>query len=318
MPVKNAAKWLTECLDSILAQSETGWELIAIDDHSADDSVLILRSYQDLDTRIRVYENRGEGIIQALRMALSLSSGELIHRMDADDIMPEYKLERLKNKWFESGSGNVVTGKVQYFSDSEISAGYKDYEKWMNSLVDEKSHWKNIYRECVIASANWLLHKDDLLKCGAFYPDLYPEDYDLVFRFFESGLSVVSINEVLHLWREHPERTSRNHFHYEQESFFRLRVHYFLKLHHKKERELIILGSGLKGKMVSSFLNTCGISHKWLGKNKHDQNLQVIEDLIRPENQFVILFSESSAQQKMIDLFNQNGLKENRDYFFFR
>jgi hypothetical protein len=238
--------------------------------------------------------------------------------MDADDIMPEYKLERLKNKWVESGSGNVVTGKVRYFSDSEISAGYKDYEKWINSLVDEKSHWQNIYRECVIASANWLLHRDDLLNCGAFNPDVYPEDYDLVFRFFESGLVVAPIKKVLHYWREHPDRTSRTSPDYNQEAFFRLRVHYFLRLHYKAEKKLIILGAGIKGKLISNILGENGIIHNWIGQNESDKQLDIKEYGIDHSSQIIVAFSDIKSQSVIYNFLIQRQMKENSDFFFFR
>ena len=95
MPVKNADQFLEECLNSIVQQSFSDWELIAIDDHSTDSSYEILGEYQKKDGRIKVFKNQKNGIIHALRGALERSNGSYITRMDADDIMANIKLEEL-------------------------------------------------------------------------------------------------------------------------------------------------------------------------------------------------------------------------------
>ena len=95
MPVKNAQPFLTDCIKSILSQTETDWELVAVNDGSTDNSKAILEQFAQADKRIHVLENNGAGIIAALRLAYSKSQGNLITRMDADDIMPPIKLETL-------------------------------------------------------------------------------------------------------------------------------------------------------------------------------------------------------------------------------
>ncbi|MGB5782907.1 MAG: glycosyltransferase family 2 protein, partial [Eudoraea sp.] len=93
IPFKNTSVYLPECVDSILSQSYQNWEVIAIDDHSEDNSLSIVEHYSSRDTRIKVHPNKGNGIISALRTAYNLSKGELLTRMDSDDIMNSNKLE---------------------------------------------------------------------------------------------------------------------------------------------------------------------------------------------------------------------------------
>ena len=62
-----------------------------MDDHSRDDSKAIIESYQD--PRIHVIQNEGNGILQALQTAQKYIKGDYVTRMDADDIMPLYKLK---------------------------------------------------------------------------------------------------------------------------------------------------------------------------------------------------------------------------------
>ncbi|MDQ3100508.1 MAG: glycosyltransferase, partial [Bacteroidota bacterium] len=85
IPVYNKAPYLKECLDSVLGQSFTDIEVIAIDDCSTDESLQILRNYQD--PRLKVFsmpKNSGPGL--AAQAAHDRASGEYIIRVDADDI----------------------------------------------------------------------------------------------------------------------------------------------------------------------------------------------------------------------------------------
>lgn len=89
MPVYNAERYLREAVDSILCQTFTDFEFLAIDDGSADSSAAILNSYTD--PRLRVVQNpRNLGLTATLNAGLAQGKGEYIARMDADDIsLPE-------------------------------------------------------------------------------------------------------------------------------------------------------------------------------------------------------------------------------------
>ncbi len=92
MPVYNGEKHLSTAVDSILAQTFTDFKLIAVDDCSTDDSLTILHSYRD--KRILIVENqRHRGIAAALNQGLALTDGELLFRMDADDISLPQRLQ---------------------------------------------------------------------------------------------------------------------------------------------------------------------------------------------------------------------------------
>jgi len=156
MPFKNTAEFLPECLDSILAQTYPHWELLAVDDCSADQSRSVLARYARNDARITVLGNEGSGIIRALRTAFSASHGALITRMDSDDIMIETKLEKMAASLFQAGPRHIALGQVRYFSQTGISNGYARYEKWINGLTAKGNNYSEIYKECVIPSPSWM------------------------------------------------------------------------------------------------------------------------------------------------------------------
>ncbi|XOV67330.1 MAG: glycosyltransferase family 2 protein [Fluviicola sp.] len=248
LPYRNAAKWIEDTIKSILGQSHDEWELIAVDDHSEDETTEILQRFQD--SRIQITKNYGEGIIPALQTALQRATGDFITRMDADDLMPKKKLEVLLQN--VSTGRCIVTGKVQYFAENTVSEGYKKYESWLNERVNKTDHYDHIYRECVIASPNWLA-PIELIRTDRIFEQLqYPEDYDMTFQWRKLGYEIISLNEITHLWREHPERTSRNSEVYDQPSFFQLKLDWFRKT--EKGKTLGVFGTGPKGKQVVELL----------------------------------------------------------------
>ncbi len=325
MPVKNAAHYLEECMDSLLNQTYSNWELIAINDHSEDNSIQILQHYVKKDARIKYLENKGSGIIEALRLALHHSKGDFISRMDADDIMPANKLALLYELLETKGKGYIATGKVKYFCEDGVSDGFLKYEQWLNEIIDNENHWEEIYKECVIASPAWLIHREDLINCEAFEPNAYPEDYDLVFRFYKNKLKVASTKEIVHLWRDHKERISRNHEHYKANTFFVLKLRYFFELERDKHRSLVIWGAGPKGKIMAKLLNEMQEDFNWVSNNpnKHGKNIydQILKDFAailkmnRP--QVLITVAQRNAKEEIVSFFEKHGLKAKEDYYFF-
>jgi len=325
MPVRNTAIFLEACLDSILAQSYLNWELIAIEDHSEDHSWTILQNYATRDTRIKVFQNSGKGIIQALRMAYQHSNGHYITRMDSDDLMPIQKLEILHSNLSKAKQGHLATGLVQYFSTQALGNGYRRYAEWLNTLSKKGTNFKEIYKECVIPSPCWMLHRVDLDAAGAFHSNRYPEDYDLCFRFYELGLKCLPSDVVLHHWRDSEGRTSRHDPNYADNSFLDIKLYYFIKLDYQKERPLVLWGAGKKGKKLALALQKANIPFHWIcnnkqkiGKDIYEQRLHPIDHLNQLTNpQIIIVIAQPAAQIELKSRFKEQALESNNDYFFF-
>ena len=95
-PFKNASKFILETAHSIQAQTHTHWEWILMNDLSEEHEETLLLPLLT-DHRIKLYQNPGNGIVDALRFALEKSTGFYVTRMDADDLMPPHKLELFLN-----------------------------------------------------------------------------------------------------------------------------------------------------------------------------------------------------------------------------
>ncbi len=325
IPFKNTEAYLTECLQSILEQAYAHWEVLAVDDHSTDNSLQLLELFAASDVRIRVLKNRGSGIIPALQTAYEHCRGGLITRMDSDDIMPPDKLGKMAAALIQRGTGNLAVGQVRYFSIRGISDGYARYEAWLNGLTATGRNFMEIYKECPIPSPCWMAFRSDLDACGAFDEDRYPEDYDLCFRFYRKGLSVIPCGDVLHYWRDYDHRTSRTSEHYAQNYFLDIKLHYFLALDRDPGRPLAVWGAGSKGKTIASALVQGKIPFIWLcdnpkkiGKHIYGIRLGHYSALGEyPRAQSIVTVANEKAQEAIKTYLSGLQQRPMLDYFFF-
>ena len=254
LPFKNAEPWLKETIASIVEQTFTDWELICINDHSTDKGAQVIQAFKD--SRIQVVQNDRIGIIKALQLGLKTSRGMFISRMDADDLMPLNRLQQMYDRIINTPKKTIVTGKVKYFAEGKLSDGFLNYQNWVNERIDNDDHYKHIFRECVVASPNWIARKQDLIDYSLFDKLNYPEDYDLVFHWFKNGFVIESLSDVTLLWRDHPTRTSKNSETYNQEALFRLKIDWFVQTMNTT-KSLALLGAGTKGKLSMELCTSC-------------------------------------------------------------
>lgn len=325
IPFKNVADFLEECLTSIRHQSYESWEVIAVDDHSDDSSLQLAKGFSKMDKRFKILSNTGSGIISALRLAYKNSKGKFITRMDADDHMTVDRLKTMVSALLENGKGSIAIGQVHYFSKEGVNNGYRNYEKWLNRLTANGTNYREIYKECVIPSPCWMVHRSDLDACGAFNADRYPEDYDLAFRFYEKGLTCIPCSKILHNWRDYKTRTSRTSSLYAQNYFLDIKLHYFLKLDHDPTKTLVVWGAGTKGKDIAKGLIERKVDFKWvcdnpkkIGKDIYGMRLvhySHLQNILKTQS--IITVANAKEQQFIVSYFNQLGQTSSTDYFFF-
>jgi glycosyltransferase involved in cell wall biosynthesis len=311
-PYQNTAKYIVQTAESIFAQTHSNWEWILINDHSSQNEEELLKTFLK-DNRVKLITNEGAGIVDALNSGMSLVSGDFVTRMDADDIMPANKLELLLTTLLDSNA-DIATGKVQYFSeDASISEGYQKYENWLNERVELLDFDAHIYRECSVASANWLIKTDTLNQCGAFKGLEYPEDYDLMFRFYEHNLKITATTKLTHLWRDHSERTSKNSEDYNQRHFFNLKVKRFVELESIKI-PIVLNGTGQKGRLVAKVLLDNKVAFDWVSHEAHkylqgifEHPIQSVSD-INYGSEILVLNTTLIEAKVLIELYGKNTL----------
>jgi len=322
MPFFNAGRFIAEALMSIQEQTYSNWELIAIDDFSEDDSLNILQKFAAGDARIKIIQNLEKGIIPALNLAFEHCEGQYISRCDADDIYPNERLEMMVGRIKSRAPKTVITGMVSYFSDKSVSRQLRKHEAWLNEINICGATWSNVYRNCVIASPNWLCSKADMQEIGAFKNLEYPENYDLVFKWHKHGFDVECIGEISLYWREHPLRISHLSEDYQQKAFFSLKLKRFLEI--EKFSKLYLWGNGKKAKLCASLLIESGLNFSWM--DLESQHSEEKDSIPREDFRFTNLSNGAKlligiypnpAQRRNIEdfLMGQNKI-EGKDYWY--
>ncbi len=93
VPVYNVEKYLRRCIDSILSQTFSDFELLLIDDGSKDKSGDICDEYVAKDVRIKVFHKANAGVSSARNLGLDKAKGEFIFFVDSDDFLDKTHLE---------------------------------------------------------------------------------------------------------------------------------------------------------------------------------------------------------------------------------
>ncbi len=326
MAVKDTAPYLHECLDSILAQTYTNWELLAVNDHSTDETPQILADYAKKDKRIIFLNSDRPKLIPTLQVGYASAKGPLINRMDSDDKMPDYKLQVLVDEWQKYGKGHVIAGGTAHFVDEgEVGDGFLRYERWLNDVARTGTHYQQIYKECVIPSHCWLMHKADFDSVEAFDPIIYPEDYDLCFRMYRKGLKIIGIDKILHHWRDRSNRISRTWDEYKDNRYFEMKLRFFYEIDRDKKRPLVLWGAGRNGKDMAKLIQAQNDAFFWVCDNQNKigkdiygvkmNHFDKIAELDHP--QLMIVVASPDGKTEIQQTLDKWGKKPVDDYWFF-
>lgn len=169
MPVYNGSIYLKESLDSILVQTFKDFELVCVDDSSTDNSYEILKEYEKIDSRVKVFQKHNGGIVsKSWNFALPLLNGDSITYMSQDDLMSCDNLEKLYEKQQETGADCVLPDMVWYH---EINSNNKVVEGLNGDRSVVLSN-----REAVEYSLTWKIHGFALWNAELFENENFEED----------------------------------------------------------------------------------------------------------------------------------------------
>lgn len=130
-PVYNVEKFLPACIESVLAQTLTDWELILVDDGSTDSSGKICDEYATkYSNKIRVFHNTNHGLIYSRNFALSKRCGKYYIVLDSDDSLIPQTLQTIYNKFQQYQCDCVIYGFERILSDGRITYATHDIETY--------------------------------------------------------------------------------------------------------------------------------------------------------------------------------------------
>jgi glycosyltransferase involved in cell wall biosynthesis len=248
LPCRNAAATLPEAITSLEQQTFADYEVLAVDDGSTDETRTLLEQWSARDHRVEVLTQPPSGILAALIRALDAAKGDIIARMDADDVAHPQRLTRQIQLLDRHADIAACGTGVRYFPREAVRDGARRYEQWLNAIHSPADVAREIFVECPLAHPTLCARRSALDEAGGYADHGWPEDYDLVLRLHEAGCRMANVPEVLLDWREQPRRASRIESRYQPDAFRRCKVHYLRRTLLAGRDGVVIWGAGPVGK----------------------------------------------------------------------
>lgn len=262
LPCFNCEDTVGHALDSLLAQTFSAFEVVAVDDGSTDGTAEVLRAYAGKDCRVKpVFAEHG-GVVAAANAAIEESCGEYIVRMDADDISLPLRLERQAELLDADSQLGLVGCRVRFGGCRDTCAGYAHYVDWTNTLLDHDSISLNRFVEFPVPNPSIMFRRSVLDKCGGYRDGDFPEDYELLLRWLECGVRMAKSGHELLVWNDPPTRLSRTHPKYDVDAFYRIKTEYlarWLERNNPHHPRVHILGAGRTTRKRADLLKKYGV-----------------------------------------------------------
>lgn len=148
VPIYNVEKYLKSCLDSIVNQTYSNIEIILVNDCTKDNSMIIAQSYAQVDSRIKIINNKENvGLSETRNVGLRNSQGEYIIFVDSDDTVERDFVEKLYNKIAEDNVDFVVCGN-NLFNDNNQELHLKD--DWFSMKSLQSDQFRDFYSKPVM------------------------------------------------------------------------------------------------------------------------------------------------------------------------
>ena len=201
VPVYNTKReWLEECFNSIYQQTYKDFEIVVVNDCSTNqDTLEFLESIEDKENINIIDLEENCGLPVALNVGLSECKYEYVARMDSDDIMLPYRLEKQMNYLLKNPKVDLLSAGVNYLTE--------DRQHW--NITNLIIHPPIITRE-VAKYSDWFINhptviykKSKILAIGGYNEKLrgFPEDFDLWIRMIKCNMVLHNLQESLLLLR---------------------------------------------------------------------------------------------------------------------
>ena len=328
MPCFNASQTLPAALESLSHQTLADFQLVAVDDGSADGTREMLENWGEKDARLKLLVQPHQGIVVALNAGLEYCRADYIARMDADDVSHPQRLFK-QHAFLEQYSEIALVGsQVRGCPPEDVRAGFAVYLDWQNALLSDREIRREIFVESPLAHPSVMMRRADLVEVGGYQEHGWPEDYDLWLRFYLAGKRFAKLPEVLLDWREHPERLTRQDSRYSLENFLRAKAHYLVQGPLRGRDALLIWGSGMIGRRLSKHLLRLGaplqafvdVDPEKIGRTRRGFPILAPDDLLgwwrKAANPVVLAAVGARGARRLIRQFMaDSGLQEGSDWW---
>lgn len=229
IPIFNAERFITRCINSILNQNFKNFELLLIDDGSTDNSADICNNFSKIDTRVKVFHKINGGVGSARNLGLKHANGEYIFFIDSDDFILENSLSFFLE--LDSAQNDLYMFKTSIFKNETIIG---------NKYSEKKVKLKN-------EVWNYIFKKEIIDENSIEFIDVkYGEDYNFVAKYFMCVKTKRFIDQFVYVYKSDSPGSAMNkpkNIHYVFDHFKMINdLIDFISLHPKLHNQEIFSG----------------------------------------------------------------------------
>ncbi len=221
IPNFNKAKYVKQCLDSIISQTYKNWKIYFIDDNSNDETKEVLKDFENIDNIKIIYLKENKGPSYCRNLGIEQSSSEYLAFMDSDDFWPENKLEIQIKAMVKNDYNFTYTDYFFFFNNNQKKLkktclpNFYDYKIFLNhssmstsSIIIKKDLLKKIFFKNVE-------HEDFLFKCDVLRNGELAfkiNETHVYYRINKSNRSSNKIKNLVNLWKINNKENNLNLF----------------------------------------------------------------------------------------------------------
>ena len=198
MPVYNAGAYVAEAIESVLAQTYAEFEFLIINDGSTDDTLSVVKRYND--TRIKLIDQKNKGLIDTLNEGILISKGEIIARMDGDDVCLPNRLEA-QLEFLKQNPGHVMVG-------AEADVMDKDGNYLMHLIPIAHTHeeiTEKINAKCPFIHPSVTFYKKAVIEAGEYPANALTFEDHLLWKKLLTIGKISNLRQILLKVRFNPE-----------------------------------------------------------------------------------------------------------------
>lgn len=201
IPAYNVEKYITECLDSLLGQTYSDFEVVVVDDGSTDGTAAAVARVAAADGRVRLVRRANGGVSAARNAGIEASRGEWLMFVDGDDMLLPGGLAALADVAARSGADVVAATYTRRESAAKtpVAAGLPYV-----SMSPSQAVCDMLYQRRLDPSPWDKLFRRDMFDEIRFRPGTRYEDLDIMYRIFDRAKSVARIDAAVYFYRDVP------------------------------------------------------------------------------------------------------------------
>lgn len=202
VPVYQVEKYIRQCVDSILAQTFTDFELILVDDGSKDQSGQICDEYAEMDERVKVIHKENGGLSDARNKGMDQAVGNYFMFVDSDDYIDSTMLECLYMK-ITKENADIAVCNFLYFFENDIEKNFSTKIRSEILSSAEIFYNRKNERNYGIWTVAWnKLYKRNTLGSIRFRFGKYHEDEFWANDIYQIDMKIVTVPECLYYYRQ--------------------------------------------------------------------------------------------------------------------